>query len=192
MEFKSKILTNTRLRRYRKPRTEDYMQITLTILLVVVFLAFAISPSVSTAFKLHKQIREYKILDEQLTQKILAMREVKANYKEITPDIHLLDQTIPNKPNDGRLLATLSRVTAASGTIITSTDFSESMGKPVNTLNINLEIIGNYESVKAFLNKTNNMLRIIKVDTITIRENSRYIKNRIGASIQAKAYFYTN
>ena len=126
MNYKSKLLTNPRLNKYRMQEIKNYLQITIMIVLLSIFIGFAIRPSIKTALELRKRIQEYSEIDQKYDQKILALRKIRNTYSALSQEIKLLDKALPSNPEEGNLLKTLNFLSAKNGLMITRTSFTYS------------------------------------------------------------------
>lgn len=200
---------NNFIERWKTPRARGYMNITLTILAISIFGAFAIRPSISVAIQLRKNIREYKRIDNQLTQKILDMRKIRTLHKSISEDIHLIDKAVPEDPQESKLLKDINYIalknnislrninytydnqaTNSTDTMDTdtteSTESTNSTGIYKDSLHITTTVTGTYEGLTNFLLDIKNMLRIVNIKSMSISINK---ENVLTVSIDAVAFY---
>ncbi len=200
MKGKSKILSDPRLKRYRyDQRSKDYFNTVLTLFLVTVFTIFAIRPSITTAFKLKKSIKEYNEIDQTLAKKIVTLKKVRTVYRDIRPDLKLLDSAIPSEKNEGDILKYLNHLSAKNQVQTSVVQFKNENSttntgtkddKDLKTLNIVMSVTGGYPQIKYFLKDLNNTLRIIEIEKVSFRPSSHEgMLGRVDAIIRAKAYY---
>lgn len=189
MATPSRILSE---RSYLKPpRTEDYLLVTFTLILVLVFLAFAIRPSVLTAYKLYRSIQEYKKIDSILTDKMISLENIRENYTQILAYDEDLQHAIPATAQEGQFLADINALAAQNEIDVASFYFSSKQDPNIPQKEVKLEIQGSYENIKNFLQGIQNLLRLVHITNITMeKSNSTVIGNqKVHVVVTAVIYY---
>lgn len=191
MNYKSKLLTNPRLNKYRMQEIKNYLQITIMIVLLSIFIGFAIRPSIKTALELRKRIQEYSGIEQKYDQKILDLRKIRNTYSALSQEIKLLDKALPSNPEEGNLLKTLNFLSAKNGLMITRTSFTYSNSSTetnLGELEFTITLRGQYENLVSFISQLQSLLRVNTVESIEIRPESG-ANSRILVNIKGKAYY---
>lgn len=172
MSKTSKLLLEDRLKKYNTQEFRDYLQITLTLLMATIFTAFAIRPSITTAFRLNKQVQDYKVVDKKLSDKILALRQARAHYNIIANNIARLDKSLPFDVEDGPVLTNINFIAAKNNIDVRSLNFdvSDSPDDQYKILTVSVVSSGEYPDVVRFLADLNNMLRIVNITSLNISQ----------------------
>jgi Tfp pilus assembly protein PilO len=187
VNIKSKILLDKRLRFLRAKEAQDYLQLSFVIIVIAIFTAFAIRPSVSTALKLNKQIEEYRKLDKDMSAKITNLRQARENYNRISQYISLIDETIPDSPKEGSLLRNINDTAAKNEVELESIEFIHMEAQnPLNELAVILVLMGEYQNLESFINDLNIFLRLVNIKRLSIepeiKSDGKYIKTKIEMS----------
>ena len=174
-------------------KNRDYFQISLTAGVLLIFLAFAIRPSLVTFMKTRKDISEYKKYSADLETKIQHLNGAKNIYDRNQNSIELLDKAIPLEPEDDKLISSLDYHAIKNLLIIENLNFGYS--KDVNPASINFSITatGAYTDIEKFLADLDNILRTITVESLEIKpeeeNNSESTTKAVTAVIKGKAYY---
>ncbi len=195
MTNRSKILIEPK-DRYIKQDKPDYLYISLTLIFLIIFIAFAIRPALVTSVKLRKNIATYNSIDEQLTAKIETMRKIRKLYKDIYADLIFIDKAIPDNRDEGTVLNYINYLDKKNGTKTTVVSFSsieydESL--KLNVLTFNLRVSGKYENVKSYIKDLNNTLRIFDISSVNMVPNTKNgVPDYVSVSIQGRTFYKDN
>jgi Tfp pilus assembly protein PilO len=159
-------------------KSQSFLGMVLTLCTLSFFGFFAISPVVSTIFKLQKEIKDNQYVLEQLETKILNLNELKRQYSNLANDMSVITKVIPTQPYPHIFFAQIRSVAQTSNISINRLQNSEieivkygnAANNDYNSYFFTIEGAGPKENIYKFIKKITNMERIINIDTFSIRE----------------------
>ena len=164
-----------RYRRYvrpylREPEKKAYTMLGLTLLALSVFGAFAIRPALGTIAGLRKEVRDLRMVDQQLSEKLAALASAQSQYKTIKKELYLLDVAIPDTPEVPTLLTTVNKLSGRTGVTINSMTFEPIVSTPnqLDVLTTRVVLTGTFERVTTFLEQLEFILYQMNVRDVTV------------------------
>jgi Tfp pilus assembly protein PilO len=182
-------------------KSQSFFGIILTLCTVSFFGFFAISPVVSTIFKLQKEIKDDKFVLEQLETKIANLNKLKIQYASLESDLPLLINAIPPQPYPHLFFAQARSIAQAFNVSVyglqNSTIEIVKHGNPPNndyySYSFTIDGSGSKENIYKFVKKITNMERIVSIDTFSIRNaDAGAVTGQEIFSIQGKTFFKNN
>ncbi len=159
----------------KKEKNQQYFYIILTIGASIFFALFAINPTVSTIFKLRKEINDSRFVETRLKEKIASLSNLSEEYLQIQKDIPTILDAIPEDPKPPVLVAQIQSLAQESNVDITKLEISTIGLSNSNTkdnksakFSFQLTAVSNYESINKFITELTNMQRVISIDSISI------------------------
>jgi Tfp pilus assembly protein PilO len=157
----------------KQEKSQQYFTLILTFGAAIFFALFAISPTLSTIAKLQKEIKDSKIVDQKLSQKINSLSSLSQEYITVQNDISYVLDAIPQKPEAPTLVAQIQSIAKNSSINISSIEISpinfDSQQKGLNSaFTFNIAAQGTYQDLQTFLSDLTIMQRVISVDSISI------------------------
>jgi Tfp pilus assembly protein PilO len=174
---------------FKEEKTQRTIMLVLTFGASIFLLLFAISPTVSTIAKLNKQISDSKFVEGRLTKKISNLSSLSQSYNNISQDISVITDAIPQEPNAPILAALIQGAAKNSSAEITSINVSQiDLGSQPATLSsafvFSVSAHGSYDSLMNFINSISDMQRAVTIDSLhfTNGGSSSDIKAEIAGS----------
>lgn len=170
----------------QKPDTKAFLELLLTISILIFFGLFALRPTILTIVDLFNQIEQKREVNTKLETKIQNLTIAQRIVDEQFENIILLETAIPDSAlPDGfvRQIEGLSQTNSTQILGISTSDVllsgieekqkrSSKELKPLpegaKELPFTISITGNYESLKSFLSGIEQMRRPPKIDNVTI------------------------
>lgn len=176
-----------------KQRIAGTLYLVFTLLTVSFFGVFAINPTLSTISNLNKQKEDSLRVDNDLKQKLAALRNLDQEYSTYESDIQLAFAAIPTSTKIPYLTRQIETIAEANNVKILRLDFQAIElypGKKTNiplysfTFTINLQ--GNGEQIDSFLSGIIGFDRIINIDNLTTGK----VEGGHGATITGRVYYF--
>jgi Tfp pilus assembly protein PilO len=185
---------------YHNPVAMVSSELFLSIAAIIFFAVFAIRPTLLTMSDLIKEIEDKRKLDTQLTQKAAALATAQENFNAVEDRAYLLSQAIPEGVDLGYTLKVIEKAASDQDlTISNMTVLDIPQTIPENTPLKNLErrsmpiqaaVIGDYESIRQFIEQLRGSRRSYIVERITFAiENSRGQKTLEATILIGAPYF---
>lgn len=180
---------------YAKPVAVVSFELLLSLGLVVFLGLFAIKPTLTTMSDLIKEIEDKTELKEQLDKKVAALSTAQTVFLSMENRLSVLDQAIPSQPELIKSLKIVEKLAGESNVIIESigvttipdeTPADLAIGVPERSpLPVSVTVIGDYVSIRSFVESLRNVRRSYVVDTVSfsIEENRGQRKLRATISL---------
>lgn len=200
MPLSTKNIQTTIIQFYNKPVAKVSLELFLSIFAVVFFAIFAIRPTLLTMSDLIKEIEDKKTHDQKLQQKIAALSSIQPIYHSLENRIFLLDQAIPTQPEFSSVLKTIEKIASDQQVVISNIQVKEipkiapeeiafSQKKRVS-LPVVISIIGDYESIKNFVQHIINLRRSLIVDSIIFSVSEERGIKKLNANITINMQYF--
>lgn len=156
-----------------KERFFKYLEIGATFTLIIIFLFFAIMPTMTAIFSLLGEIKAKKVYIEKVDAKIINIIKAQKTYGEIQDQYSLVEDTFPMQPkfyNGATNLATIFKDSSLkiNNLNLSLTDSKEINEKFLDSYQVNISGEGDYLSVLEMVKKIFNNRRLVDVSTIQI------------------------
>lgn len=154
-------------------KVQTYTELGLSLLLLVIFFAFAIRPTLNTVLELNKKKNEAVKANQRLDEKIQSISLAQANLQEVEPKLNLVDAAVPQKKlvldflNQAQLLAgqynlSLEDLDHGGG------ESSESSTSNIQPLTFNLTGSGGYGDIKGFVERLESHPRLAQINSVSL------------------------
>lgn len=180
------LIDNSRLKTYynklrpvlRNKNAPAYFMLTLSLLSLSFFGAFAIRPTLSTIAELQKQISDSKDAYKSLQEKRANLLILQSEYKNIEQDIPIVLAALPNKVDAPifllkvRSVAALNNITISNlGVLKSPLSEDKKTNEPISST-FNLTATGSYRNLNNFLSDIATLDRIITFSNIGFKARS--------------------
>ncbi len=170
----------------------SFLFLSLTIALVAGI--FIIKPQWEGITQQNNQIKEKQEEVEKKEQKIEDLEVLKTNYKEIKNRISTIYTALPTSEEHAELLVQLDSIASQNGVVLFQIDSSKDTKKTskkqtdiYETSSINIQVVGDFLSIKNFIIETEKNLRILDIISISIENNPG--GNILTASLKINIYY---
>lgn len=134
--------------------------------------------------------------EELLKKRIGALDKINKEYAEYEkvlkgPDGKKFIALVPTKKNAPEIISALQDVSTSSGVEVTEVSINEGKvpaSQGYRVLDLVFELKGQYESIRSFLDKLEEYVRILNVDSLEIASDIR-IPNQLNVTVRAQAYY---
>lgn len=186
------------LARYRKylqvagkrPLFRATLFVTLSLLLLIVLVFFALRPTFTTIGGLVGDIRTKKEILARLDSKISNIQKMVTAYQNIQVDLPLLDSALPVGAQFSavsKYLESLGVESISLNKINLSSETPPTEG--LSEIDLSMAFTGSFQQLHDLLYKLENSLRIIHVTEVLISKNTGGI---LTTTIKGTAYFILN
>ena len=179
----------------RRKDVRAYMELLLSISVIIGFGLFAIKPTLLTIIELNKQINAKEETLSLLDQKIDALEEAQGIFSRNRDLVELLSTAVPNSPFPVRYSRQLEGLSKRAGTSIISVSTGEAVlsgashvkqdasqaqdlellesidtyPSEVSSLVYTIDVSGDYPSIVLFLQQLESLRRSIFIDIFSMR-----------------------
>jgi len=170
----------------------DYLNITLSIITISILGAFALRPTLVTALKMRKDINEYEELRNKMRNKLLKLGEIQTLLDKSKSDLLLLNELIPDYPNEEKLLKTINDKALLNNVNVTSVDYEfDKTDTNPKSLTVHMSANSGYKSIIKFIKEISSGPRIFEITNIELTEEKDTKTNNyiINMELTGKAYY---
>lgn len=188
-------LSLANLPNFQDEKTQRFTTLALTLIALSVFGIFAIGPTLSTIASLQKQLTDSQFVDQKLQEKITNLSSLQQQYQNLTNDLPIIFNAVPQTPTVTLLLAQLQSLASRNTVSLTRIQVSQVALSETETpaapdqpsFTFSLEAEGEKAALLEFLVSLTNFERIITIDTYSFSSESQTGNERL--SLNGKAYF---
>jgi len=179
----------------QKESTKAITMLIFTFIALSILGIFAINPTLSTIIDLKKQLEDNEYVHQQLTVKMNNLSSLQLQYNELSNDLPVVYNAIPENAKVTYLLGQIDTVAKTTNIQIhfirvTSVPLSDSTQKKSignASFGFSLEGEGTYEDMLNFAEALTNFDRIVTIDSISIFKNPKDGSLLVG--IEGRGYF---
>ena len=177
-------------------QVKNYTTLLLTLVAIIVFSLFAISPTINTIVELRKTLADSQFADNALEEKLAALESLQNQYDSLDDRIERVSATIPTSPEVPLLLAKVQTLARDAGLSIVKLETlqveltkSGAVGSEPDSFVFSITVSGSYDQVRQFLDSLPRLDRLVSVDAITLNR-SLSTSGQVTGTIRARAYFH--
>ncbi len=176
------------------PFVKTYGTVILTLVTLLVFIVFAIKPTVETILILQKRLDNSKIVLEKLNKKSEDLSVARKNYQNLDPNIKLsIQKALPSSARLETIISSLEDIAKIHQATISALQFQpiilekdSSTGK-TEEINFTYNAEGTYDNLVNMLQDFRKSQRLLSVKSLTF--NKIEGKQTILMSIAGKGYY---
>jgi len=184
---------------FQEKKAREYTTVILTFLALIVFGAFAINPTITTIVQLRKQLEDSKLLVQKLDEKITSIQSLQNEFNEIQPDLPVIENAFPIRPETPILIGQLQALTKENRLQVTQIKMDKvpytKDGIEQGTTGayvLAFSVTGQYSDINQFAKAVVGFNRVVTVDQMEIiRQTDNTLQNAgtlIGTAT-IRAYF---
>lgn len=172
----------------QKPNLKKYLELSLSIITVLIFSVFAIKPTVLTIIELNKEITQKEKTSTVLKLKIKNLQAASNLMRSEAQNIEFINQAVPvtAKPEILiRQIESLSKESSLNVLGLSSSDVTlvgkasdvkkskdlEALPENANGLPFTFSATGSYQNIFSFIQKIENLRRPIMIDSFVINSS---------------------
>lgn len=172
------------LYKYLKIQTENkkflsYLEISATFLLIIVFLIFAVFPTITTISKLLGDIKTKEATIVKMNTKISNVLQAQESFANVQDKYDLIESSFPSNPNYYKSASSLSSSLKDNSVKITRLSFDIDSDTTLNKKNLNkdktyvlsLNGAGQYSDILKMVKQFLNNRRLVDLTKIQISKN---------------------
>jgi len=176
------------------PIIKTYGPLIFTILALIIFIIFAIKPTLETIAVLQKELVLQKETLEKITKKGEDLSLARKNYQQIDQNTKQYIQTaIPKNVNLATLIKSLETAVLSTEASISALQFQsitiekQSGDNKLKEVAFTFNSEGSFETIKKLLNNLSNTGRSISLDTVSLSKIEE--NNSLLMSLSGKGYY---
>ncbi len=183
---------------YEKPKVKASGDLLFSLMIISFFTFFAIRPTLTTIFKLMKELEDKKEINQKLDQKIADLNKAQMTYGKVVNDLPLVEAALPEKVafealtsriNYLSFIHQLKLVLASFDDFDLLTSGEEETEKEywgAGVLNFKLSLTGSYLNIKNFLKDLEVIDRMVVIDSTVFFNEKR---GEIQIDIEGKSFW---
>lgn len=178
------------------PIVRTYGSTIFTLIVIIVFIFFAIKPTIETILILQKKLDDSNKVLGQLNQKVSTLTEAKKNYDNLNPVIkRKIYDAIPDKTTFNSLVQNIENIIKTYESSISALQIqpislvAKDQNKigALSQIDFTVNIEGEYPNLVSILQQMTSSSRVISIDSITMNKISE--ESGLIMSISGKAYY---
>jgi len=156
-------------------KVQDYTFAILFLIIFSIFIFFAISPSLKTAFSLKKEEIDLKNIDNLYEKKIVNISEIQSQIEETRDKLPLLDQAVSSYPEVNKMVDDVKILADKNQFFIQKANIGDvnllQTKKEIGNVKLIVEGKTNFENLKNFINQLFEQRRLKTVDSLLITQD---------------------
>jgi len=185
---------------YAHPIAKVSLEIFFSVTTVILFAVFAIRPTLLTMADLVKEIDDKKVLVDKLNQKIAALSTIQSGFLPSQDQLAVLDEAIPPTPQFENAILIIEKIASKNNLLIESMSAKEIPKEPVTDVDfsqksrtsrpIQVILVGDYPSIRQFVEDILNARRAMVVDSIIFTLSDEQGKPSLHATITINVQYF--
>lgn len=180
----------------KMPIVKNYSSTVFTIVTIIVFIFFAIKPTIETITVLQKKIDNAKSVLEKVNKKADDITKAKENYQKIDNAIlNKIESALPNNVNFKSIVSTLEELARQYNATISALQIQpiSITSRDVNSIGTSSGIDftfnteGSYKSILSILQQMQISSRVFSIDHVSINKASS--GTNLIMSVNGKAFY---
>ncbi|MBI2017557.1 type 4a pilus biogenesis protein PilO [Candidatus Daviesbacteria bacterium] len=178
------------------PIIKTYGSTIFTLLIMIIFIFFAIKPTIETILVLQKKLENYDEIQKKVEQKANDLSQGKQNYDNLDENLKIrLQNAIPDSADISSIISNIEQITKSHNASISAIQIQPIILTPrdekiVGTLaevNFTVNIEGFYPGLVAILQDLRLSSRLFSIENLTINKLTE--GSGLILSISGKAYY---
>jgi Tfp pilus assembly protein PilO len=163
----------------RIPLVRNYGSTIFTLLVIIIFIFFAIKPTVETILVLQKKIENANQILKQLDDKSNNLAQGKKNYDSLNPQIKVkINSSIPDLVQLKTIAQTLEQLSASRDASVSALQIQPIVILPINAeglgqleeINFTFNTEGSYPNLSSILQQVLQSSRLFSINNVNIRK----------------------
>lgn len=161
---------------FKTTQNKTYSIVGITILTVGVFIFLAIRPSYSKIMELREEIEKKEALLQKLVKKRENIQYLVAQKDSISEQLIYFDEAMPQKAEEGYMIANLAAIADREGMTLRSISFNrevereyenETAEHDIQIMQVSLSLNGDYEQIETFVDHLSKFPRIFDIRSVS-------------------------
>jgi len=185
---------------YKKPVARVSLELFISIVAVIFFAVFAIKPTLQTMSELVKEIEDKQELSQQLQLKIASLGTAQDQYRSYMDQFYLLDAALPKRPDLMEALKIVEKLASENNLAIQNMSVSNLPDETLTAeagkaerkvLGLNVDVAGDYLSLRQFVESLIDSQRLILVDQVNFAlSTDRSYEDYLVAKVRINLPYY--
>lgn len=178
------------------PIVKTYGSTIFTLLMIIVFIFFAIKPTIETITVLQKKLENYNEILQKIEQKANDLSEGKKNYDNLAESTKIkIQSAIPDSADIKSVIQNIEQITTRHDASISAIQIQpiilaardENQLGTISEVEFTVNIEGLYQSLVAILQDLRLSSRVFSIESLTVNKLSE--GSGLILSITGKAYY---
>ena len=165
-----------------------FTEVILSLTTIIIFLVFALKPTILTIINLVQEIQSKKDTVAQLDQKIAALQRAQSVYSSQSSFISIAESSVPSSAQPEAFVRQIEGISSKNSVNILGISVGQvalagaetqkaklSDLKPVSSkakeMSVSISVSGNFSNLTSFINDLDNLRRPIKIDILGINSS---------------------
>lgn len=173
------------------PANKNYLGIGLVGLTIIVFWIFGM-PTWGRVSLLNDAIAERKDILSSREEILAKIEDLNEQYRKRSADVGRISSVVPSAKSAAELVSTVEAITQQTGMQLTEISMGDSAqeSQELQTVSMELGLIGSYPSFTAFLELAEKNLRLIDVFEISVSQTAAPgAQVVLNFRVKARAYY---
>jgi len=179
-----------------KPNLRVYLELVLTLGTIIMFVIFAIKPTILTIIDINNEIKNKEAIISSLEKKITDLQTASSILQKEESNLILIDQGVPSSPELETLITQIESLANTNSLKISGISSSDLLLKGVfekvkktndleplpddsNELSISIAVTGSYSDLVNFIKSVENLRRPLKFDTFMFNSSRSNLEEKI-------------
>lgn len=156
-----------------KPEVKNYINLSFTLLTIILLSIFALKPALVTLAELNLKLTTAKERTEQLDKKIDQLTNAQLSYEQIRPDLEVVNQALPEKPNLADFVKKLNQTASSTSLQLSNfkandVPFEASQSAKLESNMVSFRVSGPMTNIQVFLSKLESLPRVVTVNSFAL------------------------
>lgn len=161
----------------KKERNKQYGMLIFTFATMTFFGIFAINPTLTTIAELQRSLEDARLVEKELSTKIKNLSALQMQYTQITPDLLLIEQALPQTADATRFMGQIQTLLSQSGVTLLGVSYGGltlSSATPIEKgmFTFSMQVQGTFSEINAFLTGLTAFERIAVLNAISITKQT--------------------
>lgn len=177
---------------------KEYSYLTFFFIFCAIFLIFVIRPNLKQFFLAKKKVEDLKLIKDDYEKIINKIIDFQSNLEQFRDDYYLINQAIPHRPSINKVLSDIDDQIKKNDLqvekiMINDVNLLPGGKEEVESVKINLNIVGNFDNFNQFIKGIINQRRLKEISSFKItkpNEPSASESSELKIDLVIDSYFY--
>ncbi|MCS6956494.1 MAG: type 4a pilus biogenesis protein PilO [Patescibacteria group bacterium] len=173
---------------------QDYTYAVLFFMVFSIFIFFAISPSLKTAFSLKKEREDLEKIDKLYESKIVNISEMQNKLEENRDKLNLIDKAVSQYPQVNKMVDDVKKTADKNNFFIQKANIADinlfQSKKELGRISLIIEGKTDYENLMNFIREIFDQKRLKTIENLTINQDKESTNSgRLQISLIINGYY---
>lgn len=163
------------IKKFFNKKVEDYTYVILFLLTFLIFIFFAIRPSLKTAFSLLKEKKDLEVVDKSYEAKIMNIYNMQNGLEENRDKLYLIDQAISINPQVNKMVDDIKKVADKNNFFIQKANIDDinlsQTKKELGKIKLIIEGKTDFDDLNQFIDDILKQKRLKTIESLIINKD---------------------